>query len=86
MNIRTRYREVLVSFEGGHSWDLLLIGRGHLCCVIERVVMQMKVFDRRVVPEVLVVVGVQIGCGMALAQIDQTNEQKRIKRMNNELL
>lgn len=58
-----------MSFEEEQSWDLLLIGRGRSCCVFERVVRRMRVFDKRVVPVVLVVVGVgvQIGCGRALA-------------------
>lgn len=42
------------------------------------VVKQMKVFDKRVVPEELAVAVVQIGCGKALAQIGQTNWKGKI--------
>jgi hypothetical protein len=69
MNIRTKCRGVRGRFGEERSLDLLLIGRGHLCYVFERVVRQMRVFDRRVVPGELAVAvaGVQIDCGRALA-------------------
>jgi hypothetical protein len=67
MNIRTKCRGVRGSFEGERSLGLLLIDRGHWCYVFERVVRQMRVFDKRVVPGELAVVGVRIDCGRALA-------------------